>query len=73
MLVRSGVMYDALMRWEWEGGTPASVSDRGEAVPAEARREHSQSAAAQRVSAERRVVVASPLPAEGWQVDGSEG
>ena len=33
--------YDALMRWEWEGGTPASVTDRGEeAVRAEARGEH---------------------------------
>ena len=27
--------YDALMRWEWEGGTPASVSERSEATPAE--------------------------------------
>jgi hypothetical protein len=66
------VTYGALMRWEWEGGTPASVSDRGEAVRAEARGEHPRSAAAQRVSAERRVVVASPLPSEGRQVDGSE-
>ena len=64
--------YDALMRWEWEGGTPASVSDRGEGVRAEARGEHPQSAAPQGVSAERRVVVASPLRSEGWQVDGSE-
>jgi hypothetical protein len=66
------VTYGALMRWEWEGGTPASVSDRGEAARAEARGEHPQSAAAQRVSAERRVVVASPLPSEGRLVDGSE-
>jgi hypothetical protein len=37
---REGVTYDALMRWEWEGGAPASVSDPGEVVRAEARGEH---------------------------------
>jgi hypothetical protein len=26
---------DALMRWEWEGGTPASVSEPARAKPAE--------------------------------------
>jgi hypothetical protein len=26
---------DAFMRWEWEGGTPASTNERGEAVSAE--------------------------------------
>jgi hypothetical protein len=29
------VSYDALMRWEWEGGTPPSASDQGEDVDAE--------------------------------------
>jgi hypothetical protein len=27
--------YDALMRWEWEGGTPAFVTERDEAACAE--------------------------------------
>jgi hypothetical protein len=27
--------HDAFMRWEWEGGTPASINERGEAVSAE--------------------------------------
>jgi hypothetical protein len=27
--------YDAVMRWEWEGGAPASVSERDEATRAE--------------------------------------
>jgi hypothetical protein len=26
---------DAFMRWEWEGGTPASINERAEAVSAE--------------------------------------
>lgn len=30
--IEEGIMsYDALMRWEWEGGAPATVSDRGQA------------------------------------------
>lgn len=33
--------YDALMRWEWEGGTRAPVSERREATPAEPVRMHS--------------------------------
>jgi hypothetical protein len=28
---REIVSYDALMRWEWEGGAPATVSERDEA------------------------------------------
>jgi hypothetical protein len=27
--------HDALMRWEWEGGTPISAGERDEAVGAE--------------------------------------
>lgn len=27
--------YDALMRWEWEGGTPASGSEPAPTTPAE--------------------------------------
>ena len=27
--------YDALMRWEWEGGAPDSVSEQARARPAE--------------------------------------
>jgi hypothetical protein len=30
-----GVSSDALMRWEWEGGTPASPSRRAEGARAE--------------------------------------
>ena len=68
-----GVTRDALVRWEWEGGTPVSVNDPGEAARAEAGGGHSQPAATQRVSAERQGAVAAPLPSEGRQVDGSEG
>jgi hypothetical protein len=31
----NGVSSDALMRWEWEGGTPASPSRRDEGARAE--------------------------------------
>jgi hypothetical protein len=32
---REIVSHDALMRWEWEGGAPATVTDRDEAGHAE--------------------------------------
>jgi hypothetical protein len=65
--------YDALMRWEWEGGTPASVSERREAPPAETMRNAltrpRPTNGGQRA---RQVAAASRLPSEDWRGDGSE-
>ena len=59
--------YDALMRWEWEGGTPDSVTEPARARPAENTAIRSQptkrSERARRVEVAQVVVPAAP-PAE---------
>ena len=65
--------YDALMRWEWEGGTPASVIERNKAARAEpAQNTRAEPQPTQGRPRARRVEGASPLSSEGWQGDGSE-
>jgi hypothetical protein len=62
--------YDALMRWEWEGGTPASVSERDEAArnePAENTLTLPQPTKGHQLAC--RVATASPLPSQGWRGD----
>jgi hypothetical protein len=65
--------YDALMRWEWEGGTPASVSERREATPAEpvtnSLTRPRPTNGRQRASQDATV---SRLSSEDWRGDGSE-
>jgi hypothetical protein len=58
--------HDALMRWEWEGGTPAAVSERDEsthAEPAEDTRTRPQTTS--RRQRTRRPEPVSPMPSEG--------
>jgi hypothetical protein len=67
--------FDALMRWEWEGGAPASKHDRDEAAHTKPTKNthmgsHSQ-AANGRQKARRAVSVSSP-PFERWQGDDSQ-
>jgi hypothetical protein len=65
--------YDALMRWEWEGGTPASVSERGEATRAEpVKNTLTRPRPTNGRQRARQVAAVSPLPSEGWQGDDSE-
>jgi hypothetical protein len=52
--------YDALMRWEWEGGTPASISEPARAKPAENPDIRSQPT--KRRQRARRVAPVSTLP-----------
>jgi hypothetical protein len=62
--------YDALMRWEWEGGTPASVSEPARAKPAENTDIRSQPT--NRRQPARRVGSVSTLPSGSSQGDGRE-
>jgi hypothetical protein len=55
--------YDALMRWEWEGGTPVPVSERGEALAAE-KAEHGREAQVPDAVEIRQPVVPASRPAE---------
>jgi hypothetical protein len=67
------VSYDALMRWEWEGGTPAFASGRDEAAraePAETTLTGPQPSKTRRRP--RPAAAVSPRPVEGWQGNGSE-
>jgi hypothetical protein len=63
--------HDAVMRWEWEGGTPASINERGEAASAEP-------AATVRIppqpnrNASGRPATSSPVPTERRQSDSRE-
>jgi hypothetical protein len=62
------------MRWEWEGGCPASVSERAEeacAEPAENTLSRPQPTNGRHRT--RPVATVSSLPSEGWQGDDSEG
>jgi len=64
---------DALMRWEWEGGTPSFLTERDEA----ARAERAESAIPRPQPANRhlrapRVATGARLPSEGPQSGGSE-
>ena len=64
--------YDAIMRWEWEGGTPASVSERREATPAEpVRNALTRPRPANGRQQAQQVATVSRLPSEGWRGDGS--
>ena len=65
--------FDALMRWEWEGGTPTSGNDPAEAAhtkPSE--NTHTRPQPANRRRRARRVASVSLLPRERWQGDDSE-
>ena len=67
--------FDALMRWEWEGGTPTSGNDPAEAAhtkPAE--NTHTRLQPTNRRQKARRVASVSPplLPWERRQGDDSE-
>ena len=65
--------YDAIMRWEWEGGTPASVSERREATPAEpVRNALTRPRPRTGVSGRGKLRPVSRLPSEDWRGDGSE-
>jgi hypothetical protein len=65
--------YDALMRWEWEGGTPAPVSEPREATPAEpVRNALTRPRPTNGRQRARQVATVSRLPSEGWRGDGSE-
>lgn len=65
--------FDALMRWEWEGGTPASIRDRGEAVHTKPGTDtHTGSLAATRRQKARWATSVSPPPFERWQGDDSQ-
>jgi hypothetical protein len=65
--------YDALMRWEWEGGAPAPVGKREEAAPAEPA--ENTVARPQPMNGRQRVrgvATAWSLPSEARRGDGSE-
>jgi hypothetical protein len=65
--------YEALMRWEWEGGTPASVSERDESRrPRRAENTHIRSKPTDRRQRAREAAAVLPAPSEGWHGDGSE-
>jgi hypothetical protein len=65
--------YDALMRWEWEGGTPAPVSEPREATPAEpVRNALTRPRPTNGRQRARQVATVSRLPSEGWRGDDSE-
>jgi hypothetical protein len=64
------ISYDALMRWEWEGGTPAPAIERNKAARAEPAT--NTRAEPQPRQGRLRVATAPPLSSEGWQGDGSE-
>lgn len=65
--------FDALMRWEWEGGTPASVRNRDEAVHTKPETDtHMGSQAATGRQKARRAASVSPPPVERWQGDDSQ-
>jgi hypothetical protein len=67
--------FDALMRWEWEGGAPASIRDRDEAAqtkPAKNMHVGSHSQATNRRQKPRRATSVSPPPFERWQGDDSQ-
>jgi len=65
--------YDALMRWEWEGGAPAFAAERDDPAGAEsAESAIPRPTRANRQSQVRQVATGSPLPSEGTESDGSE-
>ena len=65
--------YEALMRWEWEGGTPASISEGDEPTRAKrAENTHIRSKPTDRRQRTRGVAAVLPAPSEGWHGDGSE-
>ena len=65
--------YDALMRWEWEGGTATSIRDRDEPAPGEpaAKKLHNRSQPTNRRQGPR-IASGSPVHSGGWQSDGDE-
>jgi hypothetical protein len=65
--------FDALMRWEWEGGTPASMRDRDEAAHTKpAKDTHPRSQAANGRQKARRPTSVLPPAFERWQGDDSQ-
>ena len=66
--------YDALMRWEWEGGTATSGRDREERAPGEPAGEktHNRSQPTNRRQRARRIASVSPVHSGGWHADGDE-
>jgi hypothetical protein len=71
---REIVSHDALMRWEWEGGAPATVSDRNEAGHAEpGKNPPTRSRSPDGCPRGRRVTTVSPRPSGGHQGDDGEG
>jgi hypothetical protein len=65
--------FDALMRWEWEGGTPASMRDGDEAAhtkPAKNTRMGSQATNGRDKA--RRATSVLPSPFERWHGDDSQ-
>ena len=66
--------YDALMRWEWEGGTATSGRDRDEPAPFEpaGRNMLNRSQPTNRRQRARRIASVSPVHSGGWQADGDE-
>jgi hypothetical protein len=65
---------DALMRWEWEGGAPATVSDRDEAGHNEpGKNPPTQPRSPDGRPRGRRLTTVSPRPARGHDGDDGEG
>ena len=62
--------YDALMRWEWEGGTPASVREPAHAMTAE--NTDIRSEPRNRRQRARRVAPLASLPSKSSHGDGRE-
>jgi len=72
---RTGMSYDALMRWEWEGGTPAFVNEFDAAPNAGLAGNNTtltQPRPTSRRAQVRRDASASPPPREDRQGDGRE-
>jgi hypothetical protein len=67
--------YDALMRWEWEGGTATSITDREEPAPGDpaAKKAHHRSQPSNLGQRTSQIGPGSRVHSGGWQADGDKG
>jgi hypothetical protein len=66
--------YDALMRWEWEGGTASSGRDREKRTPGEPAGEKTQNRSQPTNGRQpaHRIASVSPVHSGDWHADGDE-